>query len=87
MKLADIATKNIGENDLNPRMKYIMATCTKGWQYTGYFVEQELYMTILYWVEDLNQPIWNICIKFDTWNNIENCTFMEEKSVKRKPYK
>ena len=24
MKLADIATKNVGDNDLNPRMKYIM---------------------------------------------------------------
>ena len=24
LKLADIATKNVGENDLNPRMKYIM---------------------------------------------------------------
>ena len=25
LKLAEIATKNIGENDLTPRMKYIMA--------------------------------------------------------------
>ena len=24
MKLADIDTKNVGENDLTPRMKYIM---------------------------------------------------------------
>ena len=24
MKLADIETKNVGNNDLNPRMKYIM---------------------------------------------------------------
>ena len=24
LQLADIATKNVGENDLNPRMKYIM---------------------------------------------------------------
>ena len=24
LKLADIITKNVGENDLNPRMKYIM---------------------------------------------------------------
>ena len=24
MKLADIATKNVGDNDLKPRMKYIM---------------------------------------------------------------
>ena len=25
MKLSDIVTKNVGENDLNPRMRYIMA--------------------------------------------------------------
>ena len=25
LQLADIGTKNVGENDLNPRMKYIMA--------------------------------------------------------------
>ena len=25
LQLADIATENVGENDLNPRMKYIMA--------------------------------------------------------------
>ena len=24
MQLEDISTKNVGENDLNPRMKYIM---------------------------------------------------------------
>ena len=24
LRLADIATRNIGENDLNPRMKYIL---------------------------------------------------------------
>ena len=24
LKLADISTKNVGEDDLNPRMKYIM---------------------------------------------------------------
>ena len=24
LKLADIANENVGENDLNPRMKYIM---------------------------------------------------------------
>ena len=24
LKLAEIATKNVGENDLTPRMKYIM---------------------------------------------------------------
>ena len=48
LKLAEIATKNIGETDLNPRMKYIMVrldnlknTCTRGGgQDTGYYMEQ-----------------------------------------------
>ena len=26
MQLADIATKNVGENELNPRIKYIMVS-------------------------------------------------------------
>ena len=29
LQLADIATKNVGENDLNPRMKYIMVMLDK----------------------------------------------------------
>ena len=29
LQLADIATKNSGENDLNPRMKYIMVRLEK----------------------------------------------------------
>ena len=29
LKLADIATKNIGENYLNPRIKYIMVRLEK----------------------------------------------------------
>ena len=29
MKLSDIVTKNVGENDLNPRMRYIMARLDK----------------------------------------------------------
>ena len=40
MKLADIATENVGDNDLNPRMKYIMVRldnwyrtlAQEGWQ-------------------------------------------------------
>ena len=43
MQLADIVTKNVGENDWNPRMKYIMVRLEKwyrtlvqeGWQNTG----------------------------------------------------
>ena len=41
-------------------------------------------MTILDWDEDLTQSVWNVCIKFDTWKNIENCTVLEGNSVKRK---
>ena len=48
LQLEDIVTKNVGENDLNLRMKYIMVrlenwdrTLVKeGWQYTGYYMEQ-----------------------------------------------
>ena len=28
--------------------------------------EQEMYMTILDWVDDSTQLVWNFCIKFDT---------------------
>ena len=50
-------------------------------------MEKELYMTILDLVEDLTQSVWNIWINFDTWKKIENCTFLEENSVKIKPFK
>ena len=49
-------------------------------------MEQEFYITILYWVEDSTQSVWNVCIEFDKWKNIENYTVIEENSVKRKPY-
>ena len=43
MKLADIYTRNVGENDLNPRIKYIMVRLDnwdrtlvqEGWHNTG----------------------------------------------------
>ena len=43
LKLADIATRNVGEHDLTPRMKYIMVRLGNwditivqdGWQNTG----------------------------------------------------
>ena len=43
LQLADIATKNLGKNDLNPRMKDVVAMLEKrdkkliqeGWQDTG----------------------------------------------------
>ena len=52
------------------------------WHYTGEYAEQGVKydLRILIW------GIYSISIKFDTWNNIENCTVLEENSVKRKPY-
>ena len=60
LQLADIATKNVGENDLNIRMKYIMVRVDKwyrklvqeGLHDTGYYIEQELCMTRLDLVEE-----------------------------------
>ena len=40
-------------------------------------------MTQLDWVKDSIQSVLNVSIKFDTWNNIENCTVIEEKNVKK----
>ena len=57
------------------------------WQDTGKSAEQEYYMTIIDLVKDSTQSVWNFCIRFDTWNNIENCTVIEKNSVKIKPYK
>ena len=55
LQLSDIATKNVGDNDLTPRMKYITArlenqdrTHVQEWlQNTGQSMEQELCMTRL----------------------------------------
>ena len=44
-------------------------------------------MTRLDLVEEYTQSVWNFCIEFDTLKNIENCTVLEEKIVKRKPWK
>ena len=46
LKLADISTKNVGDNGLNPRIKFIMVRIDnwyrtllqEGWQDTGYSV-------------------------------------------------
>ena len=75
MKLADISTRNVVENDLNTRMKYIMeiidnweiSLLQEGWQNTGFSMEQYFCMTRLDWVDDSNQSFWNVCIKFYTW--------------------
>ena len=37
-----------------------------------------LYMTILYLFEDPIQSVWNVSIKFDTWNNIETVLFYKK---------
>ena len=75
LQLADITTYNVGENDLNPRMKYIMVRLDNwyislvqdGWQDTWYSMEQEFCMTRLDWVQESTQSVWNVCIKFYTW--------------------
>ena len=51
-------------------------------QDTEYSLEQEFYITRLDWVEKQNQSVWKFCIKFDTWNNIENCTVVEGKVLR-----
>ena len=43
-------------------------------------------MTQMDLFEDSTQSVWNVSIKYDTWKNIENCTVIEESSVKRKTY-
>ena len=49
LQLEDIDTKNVGEHDLTPKMKYIMVRLDnwdrtllkEGWQNTGYSMEQD----------------------------------------------
>ena len=50
-------------------------------------MEKYLYMNRLDWVVDSTQSVWNVCIKFDKWKNIENCTVLEQKSLNIKPCK
>ena len=65
LQLAGIATKNVGENDINTRMKYIMVSLDnwqitivqEGWQDKWYYAEQEFYMTRIYWVEDYTKSV------------------------------
>ena len=67
LKLADIATMNVGDNYLTPRMWYIMVILDnwertlvqEKWQNTWYYMEQEFCMNRLYWVEDSAQNVWN----------------------------
>ena len=59
LQLTEIATKNIGDDCLNPRIKYSMVSLEnwyislsqEGWQDTGQYVEQEFYITRLDWFE------------------------------------
>ena len=44
-------------------------------------------MTRLDLVEGLNQSVWNVYIKFNTWEKIENYTVLELNSVKIKTCK
>ena len=52
------------------------------WQDMGYSTEQELCTNSLDWVEDSTQSVWDVCIKFDTCKNIENCTVLKEKMLR-----
>ena len=71
LKLSDIATKNVGENDLTPRMRYIMVRLDNwdrtivqdGWNNKGWSMEQNSFMTILDLVEESTESVWNVCIK------------------------
>ena len=95
MQLEEISTKNIGETGLNPRMKYIIVRLDniekklykKGKSIQESLGHKVLYTTQIYWVEESTQSVWNVGIKFDTWEKIESCTVIKEKSVKRKSYK
>ena len=80
LQLADIATNIFGENDLNPRMKYIMVWLDNwdrtlvqdGWQNTGYSMEQYFCMIRLDWFEDSTQSVWNV------WRTLKNvCSRMK----------
>ena len=44
-------------------------------------------MNRLDWVDYSTQSVWNVGNKFDTWNDIENFTVLEEKRFKIKRYK
>ena len=56
LQLSDIATKNVGENDLNPRMKYILVRLEnwdgtlvqERWNNKGLSMEQDFSMNRLY---------------------------------------
>ena len=44
-------------------------------------MEQEFLRTILDWVEDLTQSIWNVCINFDRWKEHWKLSVLEETNV------
>ena len=68
LQLSDIETKNIREDELNPRLGYDMVrldnwknTCTRG--VIGYIIFLKtmfLWMTWLDWVDNLTQRVWNV---------------------------
>ena len=61
LQLSDITTKNVSDNDLTPRMKYIMVRLDnwdrklvqEGWHNTGYSVEQEFL-----WIDYIELKTW-----------------------------
>ena len=91
--LADITTNNVGEHDLTPRMKYIMvrldnwdkSLVQEWWNNKGYYIEQEFFMTRLYWVEDSTKSVWNVCRKLKTVCSRRKQYFLNENSVEWKP--
>ena len=42
-------------------------------------MEKEFSMTRLDWVGNLTQSVWNVCIKFDTWNEHWKLSVIEGK--------
>ena len=96
IQFSDTATKNVGENDLTPRMKYVMLRLDnwyrkilqEGWENTVQSMEQDLCMNRLDWVEDLNQSDRNVCRTLKTvCSRRRTMLFWMENSVERKPCK
>ena len=53
----------------------------EGWQNTVYYMEQEVYLTRLDWVEDSNQSDWNFCRTLKTVYSRSNTMLFWMKTV------
>ena len=92
MQLADIATKNIGEHALTPRMKCIMVRLDnwdrvlvqEGWQNIGWSMEQEFCMNRIKWVKDSIKYVWIVCRTLETVCSRKKQYFSEWKQCWRK---